>query len=420
MLGRPFTFPCGLTVGNRIAKASMTERLAKPDGTPGPRLIRLYETFAKGGAGMLLSGNVVVDPHHLEGFGNMTSEHMQAPAFAELARHGQLGGARMLLQLNHPGRQAMRDVDGAPVAPSAVPLPAKRFFAMPKELTDEEIRSLIARFAEAAEGAERAGFAGVQIHAAHGYLLSQFLSPNTNRRTDRWGGNLEGRVRLLHEVVSAVNARVSRSFAVGIKLNAGDFVKGGLGLEEVAEVARIVSKERLDFIELSGGTYERPASFGYGLPQSTAKREGYFIDMARVVRESTAVPLIVTGGFRTRDGMEAALESGACDLVGMARPLALAPDLPARLLDGSVESARSAAVRLPRGPVASLAELSWYRDQLRAIANGKSPSEGGNGNLALVRTLLRDRWLKFQHDRYWNSRPSTGRPQTPHPANRQS
>jgi len=413
MLELPFTFPCGLAVGNRIAKASMTERLAEPDGTPGRRLLRLYEAFAKGGAGLLLSGNVVVDPEHLEGFGNMTSEHLRGPAFAALARHAQPGGTRMLLQLNHPGRQAMRDVDRAPVAPSAVPLQAKRFFAMPREMTDAEIRSLITRFADAAEGAERAGFAGVEIHAAHGYLLSQFLSPNTNRRTDQWGGSLEGRARLLHRVVCAVRTRVGAQFAVGIKLNAGDFVSEGLGLEEVAAVARLVSKERIDFIEISGGTFERPASFGYGLPPSTARREGYFVDMARVVREAAAVPLIVTGGFRTRDGMEAALESGACDLVGLARPLALDPGLPARLLEGSVLGARPAVLRLPRGPAASLAELSWYREQLLAIARGKSPRKRGSGTLALIRTLLRDRWLRYQHARYRGRRPLAARPVPP-------
>lgn len=418
MLERPFTFPCGLTLRNRIAKASMTERLAEPDGTPSARLLRLYEAFAKGGAGLLLSGNVAIDPDHLEGYGNMTSEHLPGHAFAALARHAQVGGAHMLLQLNHPGRQAMRDVDRAPVAPSAVPLQAKRFFAMPREITDGEITSLIARFAEAAEGAERAGFAGVEIHAAHGYLLSQFLSPNTNLRTDRWGGDIEGRARLLHQVVCAVRTRVGKSFAVGIKLNAGDFVSGGLALEEVATVARMVSKEQIDFIELSGGTFERPASFGYGLSPSTSRREGYFIDMARVVRESTTVPLIVTGGFRTRDGMEAALESGACDFVGLARPLALAPDLPARLLDGSVESGNVANLRLPRGPAASLAELSWYREQLLAISKGKAPRTGGNGGVALIRTLLRDRWLKFKHERYRNSRRPGVQPSTPGVASR--
>ncbi|MDP3762391.1 MAG: hypothetical protein Q8R01_17950 [Ramlibacter sp.] len=410
MLEQPFTFPCGLTIGNRIAKASMTERLAEPDGTPGIKLLRLYQAFAKGGAGLILSGNVAVDPDHLEGYGNMTSEHLPGSAFAELARHAQVGSARMLLQLNHPGRQAMRDVDSAPVAPSAVPLQAKRFFAMPREMTDGEIVSLIARFAEAAEGAERAGFAGVEIHAAHGYLLSQFLSPNINRRTDRWGGDIAGRARLLHQVICAVRARVGKGFAVGIKLNAGDFVSGGLALEDVAAVAKTVSKEQIDFIELSGGTFERPASFGYGLSPSTAKREGYFIEMARIVRDSTAVPMIVTGGFRTRDGMESALQSGACDLVGLARPLALAPDLPARLLDGSVEYGSVADLRLPRGPAASLAELSWYREQLLAISKGGSPRVRGNGSVALIRTLLRDRWLKFKHVRYRNRRPAAARP----------
>lgn len=404
-LDKPFTFPCGLAVKNRIAKASMTERLAEPDGTPSDRLFRLYQAFAEGGAGLLLSGNVAVDPDHLEGFGNMTAEHLFNPGFARLAQHGQATGARMLLQLNHPGRQAMRDVDGAPVAPSAVPLRAKRYFAPPRAMTEAEILALIARFAAAAQGAESAGFAGVEIHAAHGYLLSQFLSPNINLRTDSWGGSIAGRARLLQQVVRAVRGRVGARFAVGVKLNAGDFVHGGLTLDAVAAVARMLTGEGVDFIELSGGTFERPASFGYGLPESTARREGYFLEMARTVREATAIPLIVTGGFRTRAGMAQAISSGSCDMVGLARPLAIAPDLPARLLAGTAQAGATATLRLPRGPAASLAELSWYREQLLAIAKGRAPRQGGSGTAALLRTLLRDRWLRLQHGRYRKRRP---------------
>lgn len=408
MLEQPFTFACGLVVRNRIAKASMTERLAQPDGTPSDRLFRLYEAFGRGGAGLLLSGNVAIDPLHLEGHGNMTAQRLAGPAFATLARQAQGAGARMLLQLNHPGRQAMRGVDSAPVAPSAVALPSRRFFAAPRALREQEITDIVANFAEAAARAERAGFAGVEIHAAHGYLLSQFLSPNTNRRTDRWGGDISGRARLLLQVIGAVRERVSPRFAVGVKLNAGDFVAGGLDLQDVATVARLVSNESVDFIELSGGTFERPASFGYGVAPSTARREGYFIDMARVVREATQVPLMVTGGFRSRDGMESALAEGSCDLVGMARPLALMPDLPARLLDGSVRTAPSARLRLPKGPAASLAELSWYREQLLTISRGGRPRLGGSGSLALLRTLVRDRWLQHQHAKHHgqHARPS--------------
>lgn len=399
-LDKPFTFPCGLAVKNRIAKASMTERMAEPDGTPSERLFRLYQCFAEGGAGLLLSGNVSVDPDHLEGHGNLTAERLDSPAFDQLARRGQMLGARMLLQLNHPGRQAMRDVDSAPVAPSAVALLSRHFFAMPRAMTESEIAALIGRFAAAAHGAERAGFAGVEIHAAHGYLLSQFLSPNTNLRTDAWGGSVAGRARLLQEVVRAVRGRAGSRFAVGVKLNAGDFVSGGLSLDVVAAVARMLTSEGVDFIELSGGTFERPASFGYGLPESTARREGYFLEMARTVREATPVPLIVTGGFRTREGMAQAVASGDCDLVGLARPLALAPDLPTRLLTGKAQAAETASLRLPRGPAASLAELSWYREQLLAIARGRLPKRSGSGTVALFRTLLRDRWLRWQHKRY--------------------
>ncbi|MBA2674066.1 NADH:flavin oxidoreductase/NADH oxidase family protein, partial [Ramlibacter sp.] len=322
MLDSPFTFPCGLAVPNRIAKSSMTERMADPAGTPSPRLARLFQRYAEGGAGFLLTGNVVVDGQHLEGFGNAILEDgRQLDAFQAWAVAGRSRGGAMVMQLNHPGRQAMRAVTQQPVAPSAVGLPNRRFFAVPQALSDAGVRGVIDAFVRSASLAERAGFSGVELHAAHGYLLSQFLSPHVNQRTDRWGGSVENRARVIVEIVERIRARVSPSFAVGIKLNAGDFVKGGMSPEEATQVMRLLDPLGLDFIEVSGGTFERPASFGHGLPESTLKREGYFLEMARRARDATRVPLIVTGGLRSAAAIEQALADGSCDLVGLARPL---------------------------------------------------------------------------------------------------
>lgn len=391
MLEAEITLPCGLCLPNRIAKASMTERLAGPDGRPNEKFVRLYEQFAAGGAGMLLTGNVVIDARHLEGFGNAVLEDEQHLAsFARWAAAGKSHGAPMIMQLNHPGRQAPRTLLQRPVAPSAVPLQKYGYFAGPRALTVDEIEKIIERFAQAAVLAERAGFAGVEVHAAHGYLLSQFLAPNVNRRTDAWGGSLENRTRILMCVVDRIRARVSPSFAVGVKLNAGDFVKGGFLPEEAEQVVRWLDRRALDFIEISGGTFERPASFGRGLPESTRLREGYFVELARRARKATSIPIMVTGGFRTAHAMRDALLTGACDIIGMARPLAVEPELPRRLLTGEAACAVQVELRVPPGPLGVLAELYWYRDQLARLSEGASARHEGYAALALVRQLLAD------------------------------
>lgn len=391
MLQTPLALRCGLLVSNRIVKASMTERLADLAGAPTSEIVRLYQRFAAGGVGLMLTGNVMVDAAHLEAVGNAVLDSDRALAgFAAWAAAGSAMGVPTIVQLNHPGRQAPRTLLQQPVAPSSVGLRKYGFFAQPRALSAKEIEQLIERFADSALLAERAGFAGVEIHAAHGYLLSQFLSPNVNRRTDAWGGSLDNRARILLRVVDRVRERVSSQFAVGVKLNAGDFVKGGLMPADAAQVMRWLDQRELDFIELSGGTFERPASFGAGLSQSTKAREGYFLELAAEARRVTSIPLIVTGGFRSKQAMQDALASGACDLIGLARPLAVEPDLPKRMLAGTAERAVQVKLALPRGPVGSLAELYWYREQLGRLALGVSSKQRGSGLLSLVTQMLQD------------------------------
>jgi 2,4-dienoyl-CoA reductase-like NADH-dependent reductase (Old Yellow Enzyme family) len=393
MLDTPFVLPCGLSLSNRIVKASMTERLAAPDGRPNAELARLYERFAAGGASMLLTGNVVVDAAHLEGFGNaVLDSDEQLTSFADWAAAGKAHDVPILVQLNHPGRQAPRTLLQRPVAPSPVSVRRYGYFARPRALAPQEIEAIIEKFAHSAVLAERAGFAGVEVHAAHGYLLSQFLSPNVNRRTDAWGGSLENRARILLRIIDRIRERVSPGFAVGVKLNAGDFVKGGFAPHEAEQVMRWLDKRAIDFIEISGGTFERPASFGRGLRESTKAREGYFLELAAEARKATSIPLIVTGGFRSESAMQEALARGACDFIGMARPLAVEPDLPKRLLSGV--AARAAEVKLtsPCGPVGDLAELYWYRDQLARVSAGSASRGRGFTLFALARQLLHDFW----------------------------
>jgi 2,4-dienoyl-CoA reductase-like NADH-dependent reductase (Old Yellow Enzyme family) len=399
MLEHPIQLPCGLTLPNRLVKASMTEHMAAPDGRPTERHVQLFRRFAEGGSGLLLTGNVVIDGHHLEAFGNVTFETSQElEPYRRWARAG--GATPIVMQLNHPGRQAMRSVTQEPVAPSAVGLPNKKYFATPRAMDESEILATVERFATAARTAERAGFAGVEVHAAHGYLLSQFLAPNVNRRTDQWGGALANRARLLMRVVERIRESVSRDFAVGVKLNAGDFVGGGLEAADATEVMGELCRRDVDFIEVSGGTFERPVSFGHGLSESTRKREGYFIEMAQRAREVTTVPLIVTGGWRSAAAMNEAIRSGACDLIGLARPLAAEPALPRRLMADPQARAQEPVLKRPRGPIASLAELLWYREQLERIAAGKQPRTGGSTLSALLRGLLYTKVQAWQRNRH--------------------
>lgn len=264
-----------------------------------------------------------------------------------------------------------------PVAPSAVPLGAglERAFATPRELNDDEILDLIERYGCTAGIAKKAGFTGVQIHGAHGYLVSQFLSPHHNRRTDRWGGSLEKRAAFVMAVYASMRAAVGPEFPVSIKINSADFQRGGFTEEESFEVITKLVDAGIDLVEVSGGTYEAPAMTGAKQRQSTIQREAYFMSFAETLRERVAVPLAVTGGFRTAEGMAAAIRSGAIDLVGLARALALEPDLPRRILAG--EPAESQVRRLSTGlkglDKIAVLDVTYYENQIARIAKGKAP-----------------------------------------------
>jgi len=222
------------------------------------------------------------------------------------------------------------------------------------------------------------GFTGVQIHAAHGYLISEFLSPKANRRDDTWGGPLENRARLLREAMRAMRRTVGRDFPIGVKLNSADFQQGGFTFEECKQVVRWLEADGCDLLEISGGNYEQPSMMGARAKQevdanaapvreSTRRREAYFLDYAAAMREVTAMPLLVTGGFRTGEGMQDALASGALDVVGLARPLCSEPDIPARLLAGERDAARSDEKTIDP-PQAGLA---WFCLQIIRLAEDK-------------------------------------------------
>lgn len=366
--------PNGLTLKNRIAKSAMSERIALPGGAPSAQLLRLYERWASGGAGMLITGNVMVDATALGEQANVVVEDDRHLALlSRWARVGQENDTRLFMQINHPGRQSPKKLSPVPVAPSAVRLEGDggMMFGKPRALPEEEIEDIVRRFAATASIAERAGFAGVQIHGAHGYLISQFLSPKTNLRDDAWGGDAPRRRRFLLEVVRAVRRAVSGDFAVALKLNSADFQRGGFDEEESIAVVEALDAEGLDLLEISGGTYESAAMFEETVPsgERSRSREAFFLDYVGEVRDRFRAPILLTGGFRTRQGMEDAL-AGPVDVVGMARPFAIEPDLPARLLSGEAEHAQPVRIATGIKKLDALLQGAWYQTQLDRLSRG--------------------------------------------------
>lgn len=381
LLSKPLDLPCGARLSNRLCKAAMSEGLADANNHVTPRLVTLYRRWSESGAGLLLSGNVQVDRWHLERPGNVVLDDGSGlAALAALARAGTAGGAHFWLQLSHTGRQVESAINTAPLAPSCVEVDLPRAlgftFAPPREMTEADIEVVIDQFAFAARQARSAGFTGVQLHAAHGYLLSQFLSPLSNRRTDRWGGSLENRARLLLAVLAAVRSAVGHDFPLGIKLNASDFQKGGFTNADCLELVGLLNDSSLDLLELSGGSLEQPKVVGVSLKdegedgrrESTVKREAYFVEFAGAVRLAARMPVMVTGGFRTAAGMIAALEGGELDVVGLGRPLLADPLTPARLLAGEIERAPS-----PEASLNVFHLMGWFNVQIERLADGLDP-----------------------------------------------
>lgn len=355
LIAQPLQLPCGAVIPNRLAKGAMTEGLANIAGLPGAEMDQLYAIWSNGGAGLLLTGNVQIDRNHLERPGNVIIEENPSPALkaalTSWATAGMQGGNQLWMQLSHAGRQTQTSINPAPKAPSAVKvaLPGDRF-GTPVALTHSEILDLIAGFANAAATACAAGFSGVQIHAAHGYLLSQFLSPLANRRSDQWGGDLRNRARFLLDAVSAVRAAIGRSVPISVKLNSADFQRGGFEFSDSVQVARWLEASGVDLLEISGGSYEQPAMMGTSglepparpaLAASTLNREAYFADFAKAIKEHlTTMPLMVTGGFRSAAAMNHALASNSADLIGIARPLCASPRACHDLLAGTADLPR--------------------------------------------------------------------------------
>ena len=348
IFNKTISLPCGAVLSNRFAKAAMTEGLAGRLGVPGEELCRLYEIWSDGGAGMLLSGNIMVDRHHLERPGNVVIDRPpdleMRQALKRWASSATRKGNHFWAQISHAGRQTQKMVNAKPKAPSAVKLalPGGQF-GEPVELNCGEIEDIISRFGICAAAVKEAGFTGVQVHAAHGYLLSQFLSPRSNRRTDEFGGALANRARPLLAIIEEIRSTVGPDYPISVKLNSADFQKGGFAFEDSLQVAQWLEAASVDLIEISGGTYEQPKLLGIdgmeeeenqNIPASTLMREAYFVDFAMAMRKELKIPLMVTGGFRQSIVMKQAIESGGADVIGLGRPMCVMTDAPNQLLNG--------------------------------------------------------------------------------------
>lgn len=386
ILAQSLKLPNGVVLKNRIGKAPLTEGLADAMNRATARHVSLYGKWADGGAAVVVTGNVQVDRRYLERPGNVVIDGDAGDsgggfeALRAYARAGTAHGTQLWMQISHPGRQTPRRVCDHPVAPSAVPLALpESAFAPPRAMTAEEVADVPLRFAHTASVARAAGFTGVQIHAAHGYLLSQFLTPLVNKREDRWGGGLAARAGLLLEVVRAVRQATAPGFCISVKLNSSDFQQGGFSNEECLQVVQWLGEASVDLIEISGGNYERPAMMGSGAKESTAKREAYFLDYARLIKQAATVPIMLTGGFRTRAAMEGALVEGACDVIGLGRPMCVDTDLPHRLLNGETDRAEAYEDRI----VPAKAGLGWFCLQLIAHGDGRAPDRTMSGDEAI-------------------------------------
>ena len=395
--------PCGKTLKNRICKSALTERIAEGSNLVNQKHLNLYEKWAEGNVGTVLTGNVQVDKRYLESAGNVAIEKSNYKDQMELLKKwtevGTKNNTNLWMQISHAGRQTPGDLNMKPVAPSDVGLKIPgRKYGMPKPLTNEEIEDVIERFIFTAKVAHDTGFTGIQIHSAHGYLMSEFLSPDINKRDDEWGGSLENRSRILLRIINGCRKALGDNYPISVKLNSADFQKGGFSAEDSSKVASMLSEAKIDLLEISGGTYEQPRLLGLDTvsinpkrseirKESTIAREAYFLAYTEEIKKVIDIPLMVTGGFRSRLAMETAINQGACEIVGIGRPLCSDPLSVKKLLDRSIDVLPTFEKTLSIGPgwlsqrspfrliqaLNAFGIQSWFYSQIRRISEGLSP-----------------------------------------------
>jgi 2,4-dienoyl-CoA reductase-like NADH-dependent reductase (Old Yellow Enzyme family) len=407
----PLVLPNGATIPNRIAKAAMEENMADDDHATSADLIRLYEAWAEGEAGLIITGNVMVDARAMTGPGGVVLEDgLHLDRFKAWSAAARSRGAQVWMQINHPGRQMPAGLGQTTLAPSAIALDlgaqSKRF-SVPREMTAGDMADVERRFVTTAIFAERAGFTGVEVHAAHGYLLSQFLSPLSNRRLDRWGGSLENRARLLLDIVRGVRTAVAPGFAVSVKLNSADFQRGGFSPEDAQAVVAMLSPLGVDLVELSGGSYEAPAMMGAARDERTLAREAYFLEFARDIAKVATMPLMVTGGIRRREVADKVIESGVA-MAGIATALAVEPNLPRHWRMGGTDAPALKPITWKNKAVASVAHMAAVRYQLVRLSRRRRTAPGVSPVWALIVSQV-DAQRRARHYRRWMATRSAAR-----------
>jgi len=399
----PLTLACGLLIPNRLAKAALEENLASEGQVPGVALFKLYRAWSSGGAGLLLTGNVMIDRRALTGPGGVVLDASTDIApFKEWAAAAKSGGAKVFMQISHPGRQIFSGQGMTSLSPSDVALDMGKYSAMfekPRALSHDEIVETIARFVATAQQAERAGFDGVEVHAAHGYLVSQFLSPLTNLRSDRWGGPLENRSRFLLEIVQGIRAVVSPAFAVAVKLNSADFQRGGYDVNDSREVIGMLNGLDVDLVELSGGSYESPAMQGQTADARTLAREAYFLEFAVDLLEQARMPLMVTGGISRRATAENVIAGGVA-IAGMGTALAMTPNLPLKWREAEHVSPRPRQLGIKDKGLRALGTQAFVSRQMTRLGAGRGVNPDASPIVSLVAHQLRKNKLVKRYKKW--------------------
>lgn len=391
LLFTPITLPNGTTIKNRFFKSAMSEGMGTRDFQPKKNIATLYKRWAEGGTGLIITGNIMVDPKGTAEPGNIVfDKNSNMEILKEWAKQGQQHGAKVMVQLNHPGKQAPKTVSKQTVAPSAVPLGngLNKLFSTPRALTTSEVEELVQKFVTSAKVAKEAGFSGVQIHAAHGYLISQFLSPHDNRRTDKYGGSLENRMRFLKEIYLGMREELGKDFTIGIKINSTDFKEDGLTEEDSLKTIIELANLGLDFVEISGGTYERPAMMG---ATSRSTNQVFFAEYSKKLKQKIEIPVVVTGGIRSINAMNTLLNDNTTDFIGIARPLTIDPNIPNKIKQGTytiVETTRvSTGVKKLDRIFGSLLGIVYYQVLMQNIAKGKEPKATKNAWPSLIQAV---------------------------------
>ena len=391
LLFTPITLPNGTTIKNRFFKSAMSEGMGTRDFQPKKNIATLYKRWAEGGTGLIITGNIMVDPKGTAEPGNIVfDKNSNMEILKDWAKQGQQHGAKVMVQLNHPGKQAPKTIAKETVAPSAVPLGngLNKLFSTPRALTTSEVEELVQKFVTSAKVAKEAGFSGVQIHAAHGYLISQFLSPHDNRRTDKYGGSLENRMRFLKEIYLGMREELGKNFTIGIKINSTDFKEDGLTEEDSLKTIIELANLGLDFVEISGGTYERPAMMG---ATSKSTNQVFFAEYSKKLKQKIDIPVVVTGGIRSINAMNTLLNNNTTDFIGIARPLTIDPNIPNKIKQGTytiVETTRvSTGVKKLDKIFGSLLGIVYYQVLMQNIAKGKEPKATKNAWPSLIQAV---------------------------------